>query len=251
MYYVEVLYARSRLFWFTVFALLVAAVFSYFVTFPPPHAHVVNNGQDVPFAGVVAFAGFFACIMASMLAATMNRDQSHLPYLWTRPISRERIALSYIVVDVLTIIAAFAIVVIVCLLVLAIPPQNRTTYDAHTGVLLARSLAVPLMLYGVVEAATSWAPMRLAAAGGLVWPIGFGIDFLAEINLPFPLAQIFYVINIFNPMAYFPETHLHSHMDITGSTVLPFDFNGQTILAFAIFVAGCVIATYNWKRMQA
>jgi hypothetical protein len=108
-----------------------------------------------------------------------------------------------------------------------------------------------LMLYGVVEAATSWAPMRLAAAGGLIWPIGLAIDFLAEINLPFPLAQIFYAINIFNPMAYIAGMQMGGHATITGSTALPFDFNGQTYLAFAIFVVSCIIATYNWKRMQA
>jgi len=91
----------------------------------------------------------------------------------------------------------------------------------------------------------------MGAAGGLVWPIGFGVLFLGELKLPFPLTPIFYVLNIFNPMAYFPEIHFHSHLDISGSTALPFDFDGQTIVAFCVFVAACLIATYNWKRMQA
>ena len=251
MYYVEVLYARNRLFWFTAFALLVGAVFTYFVTFPPPHAHVTNNGQDVPFNGVLVFAGFFACIMASMLGATLNRDQSHLPYMWTKPISRERIAFTYIVIDVLAILTSFAVAVGVCVLVLSMPPQNHVTFDERTGPLLARSLAFPLMLYGVIEATTSWAPVRLAAAGGIIWPIGIGIDFLASINLPFPLAQIFYVLNVINPIAYITGLSVHGHVDISSSTTLPLDFNGQTMLAFGIFVVGCIIATYNWKRMQA
>lgn len=251
MYYVEVLYARSRLFWFTVIALAVAAVFTYFVTFPPPHAHVVNNGQDIPFDGVVAFAGFMATIMASMLAATMNRDGSHLAYMWTKPIARERIAFVYLVVDILAIVAAFAIIVTICALVLAIPPRNHMVFDQYSGAMAARSLALPLMLFGVVEVCTSWTPTRLGAAGGLIWPIGFAVEFLAEINLPAPLTQIFHALNIINPIAYFPEVHVMHHVTITSSTALPFDFNGQTYLAFGIFVVACIIATYNWKRMQA
>ncbi|HEY1728822.1 MAG TPA: hypothetical protein VGG22_10645 [Candidatus Baltobacteraceae bacterium] len=251
MYYAEVLYARSRLFWFTLIALLVAAVFTYFVTFPPPHAHIRNNGQDVPIDIVLTFAGFFATIMASMVAATMNRDGTHLPYMWTKPVTRARIALSYIAIDVLAILAAYAVVVVVCVLVLSIPPRNPILFDALTIPMLARTLAVPFMLYGVIEIATSWSPTRLGAAGGLVWPIGFAVLFLGELNLPFPLTPIFYVLNVFNPMAYFPETHFHGHLDISGSTALPFDFTGQTIVAFCIFVVSCAIATYNWKRMQA
>ncbi len=251
MYYAEILFARNRLFWFTMTALLIAVLFTYFVTFPPPGAHIRNNGQDAPMDGVLGFAGFFATIMASMLAATMNRDSAHLPYLWTKPIARERIALSYIAVDVLTILAAFAIVVGICTLILEIPPANHVTFDDQTLPMLARMLAVPFMLYGVVEAATSWTTKRLAAAGGLAWPIGFAVLFLGELNLPFPLTQIFYVLNVFNPMAYFPEIHLHGHLDISGSAALPFDFAGQTIVAFCLFAVGCVIATYNWKRMQA
>jgi len=253
MYYVEVLFARTRIFWFTAFALLVAAIFCYFVSFPPPHAHIRNNGQDVPFEGVLLFGGFFAMIMASIVGATLNRDGAHLAYMWTKPVSRERIAFSYIIVDVLTILASFGIIVGICSLVLAIPPQNHLTFGSDDGIVLARALVIPLMLYGIIEVSTSWLSTRLSAANGLIWPVGLAIQFLAMINLPFPLAQIFNAINIFNPFAYgLSEQHGHiaSHV-ASDSPYLPFDFTGQTILAFCIFVACCVIATYNWKRMQA
>jgi hypothetical protein len=249
MYYVEVLYARNRLFWFTVAALLVAAIFSYFVTFPPPHAHVRNNGQSVSFDALLAFGGFFAMIMASVLGATLNRDGSHLAYMWTKPISRERIALSYIIVDILTLLASFGVVVAISSIVLAIPPQNPVTYDNDTGIMLARTLALPLMLYGIIQVTTSWLPTRLAAAGGLIWPIGLAVEFLASINLPFPLAQIFYVINIFNPIAYTGGLH-SSHFRSASDSPLPFDFAGQTMLALCIFTVSCIIAVYNWRRMQ-
>jgi hypothetical protein len=250
MYYVEVLYGRSRLFWFTAFALFVAAIFSYFVTFPPPHAHIRNNGQAVPFDGILLFAGFCGMIMASILGATLNRDGSHLAYMWTKPISRIRIALGYIVIDVLTIVASILVVAVICSIVLAIPPQNPVTFDAQTGTVLARAIAVPLMLYGIVQVTTSWLPTRVGAAGGLIWPIGIAVELLASINLPFPLSQIFFVINIFNPIAYGTELQAHTGRVVSDSP-LPLDFTGQTILAFCIFVVSCIVATYNWKRMQA
>lgn len=251
MYYAELLYARHRLLIFTAVAVVVAAIFTYFVTFPPPGAHVRNNGQDIPMDVLLGFAGFFACIMASMVAATMNRDGAHLSYMWTKSIARGQIALSYIVVDVLTILAAYAIVVGVCMLVLSIPPSNPVTFDDQTVPMLARTLVMPLMVYGVVEVATSWTPTRLGAAGGLIWPIGIATEFLAELNLPPPLTQMFHALNIINPLAYFPEIHIVHHVNITASTALPLDFNAQTIMAYCIFVAACVIAAYNWKRMQA
>ena len=253
MYYVEVLYARSRLLWFTAIALVVAAIFVYFVTFPPPHAHIVNNGQDVQINFVLAFGSFWAAIMASILGATLNRDGSHLPYMWTKPIARERIALSYMVIDVLTIVASFVVVVGICAIVLAIPPLNHIKHDEMTGLVIARSLAAPLMLYGMIEVTTSWLPTRLSAAGGLIWPIGLGIEFLASINLPLPLSKIFFAINIFNPIAYLSSVHGHGSQSaqVASDSPLPFDFVGQTELAFCIFALSCALAIYNWKRMQS
>ena len=157
----------------------------------------------------------------------------------------------YIAVDIVTIVVAFAIILTICTLVLAIPPRNHVMFDEYSAAMVARSLAIPLMLFGVVEVATSWTPMRLAAAAGLVWPIGFAVEFLAEINLPFPLGQLFRALNVVNPMAYLPEIHVMHHVNISPSTALPFDFMSQTVMAFCITAIALVVAAYNWKRMQA
>jgi len=253
MYYVELLYARTRFLWYTAICLGIAAVFSYFVSFPPAGAHIENNGQDIPLDVVLLFASFIAMIMSSMLAATLNRDQSHLSFIWTKPVARERIALSYMLVDVTTIILSYFVLFIVIAGVLAIPPQNHMITGPMTGSVLARAIAVPLMAYAVVEVATSWSPVRLAAAQGLWWPVGIALLFLSEVRFPFPIAQLVTLVNFLNPLAYLPESrgHVVNVEFVQGAHPLTLGFDTTTIIAYCIFIAGCVIAIYNWKRMEA
>ena len=254
MYYVEYLFARTRLLWFTAICLAMATVFTIFVTKPPAGVHIQNNGQDVSANAMFIGAAWFASIMASILSTTLNRDQSHLAYIWTRPIPRERIALSYMLVDVLAILASFGIAIAVAAMVFAVPPANHITTDSQTGAILARSLAVPLMLYGIVEVATSWSPLRIGAAIGIFWGVAWVLLILAAISWPAPLGQILIVLNAFNPLAYFPEVQGHGavvSMSMSGANMLPLPFAAQTLLAFAIFVTALTLAIYNWKRMEA
>ncbi|MBV8720543.1 MAG: hypothetical protein JO277_00235 [Candidatus Eremiobacteraeota bacterium] len=253
MYYVEMLYARSRMLWYIGITGVLALTFLYFVAFPPAGAHVRNEGQDVPMDPIFIGASFAASIMASMLAATLNRDQSHLAYMWTRPLSRVRIALNYIVVDIVTILLAYGWIVGLCFFVLSVPPLNHPIPDSQSIPILLRGIAVPLMLYAVVEVATSWSPQRLGAAIGIFWGAGWTSLILGEINLPV-IGPLLRVINLFNPIAYFPDYHSHGvnvnvGPEIAHTSLLSFDF--QTGLAYAICTIALIVATYNWKRMEA
>lgn len=253
MYYAEWLYARSRFLWYVAICVAIAGVFTYFVSFPPAGAHIRNEGQDVPIDYPLVFASVVTLIMASMMSATMNRDQSHLAYIWTKPIPRERIALSYILVDVATIVITYFAVFAIMAGVLAIPPLNHMIPEPDSWFVLARAVAVPLMVYAAVELATSWSPARLSAAMGLWWPTSIALLFLSQLRLPVGIAQIVTLVNFLNPLAYLPESHGHA-VDIRivdGAHPITLPFNEQTAVAYAIIVVALVVATYNWKRMEA
>lgn len=255
MYYVEYLFARSRIVWYTAILLAIGVVYLTVINNPPRGSSIHVNGNDVLIDGVFLGASWGAVIMASMLSSTLNRDHSHLAYIWTRPIPRERVALTYMLIDVFTILLAYGIALGVAVLVLAYPPRNQLTMDAMTGAMLARSVAVPLMFYGLAEIITSWSPLsRVGIAMGVLWGGGWIFIILGAIGFAPPIAQILSFINLFNPIAYFPEIH-HGNINIqiAGGTpqMSPIGFAAQTFLAYAIFVVGCAVAIYNWKRMEA
>ncbi|MGH7716637.1 MAG: hypothetical protein ACREML_11645, partial [Vulcanimicrobiaceae bacterium] len=254
MYYVELMFVRSRIYWYVGIILIIAAVFLYFVTFPPAGAHIHNGGQDIPLNALLIGASWFACIMASMISSTLNRDQSHLPYMWTKPVPRERIALSYIAIDVLTILFAYGFVLLVGAAVLAVPPRNHMLTDDLTIPFLLRTLAIPLMLYGIVEVATSWSQLRLGSAVGIYWGGAWTMLLLSGLHLPAPLGPLVTVVNLINPLAYFPEEHSHGVHIVTGGAamhLIAMPFGVTTALAYCIFVASIAVAIYNWKRMEA
>ena len=255
MYYVEYLFARNRVVWYTAILLLFAATYLIFINNPPRGSSIHVNGNDVLIDGVLVGASWCAVIMASMLSSTLNRDHSHLPYIWTRPRRREQTALAYMLLDVATIALSFIIAVGIAALVLAYPPRNHLVTDAATGAVLLRSLAIPLMFYGLAEVVTSWSPApRVGMAVGVLWGGGWIFIILGAVGFQTPIAQILSFINLFNPLAYFPDIHSHGfNIKIAGGTpqMFPIGFAAQTILAYVTFVVGCAVAIYNWKRMEA
>src|SRR5579872_3696274 len=111
MSYIEMMWARKMFTWFAGISIVLglislAATRSIHATAGHPHEHVFT------LSGIFSASGYVACIMATMLTATLNRDRDHLAYMWTRPIPRERIAFSYMIVDVATIVLAYAVIAV-------------------------------------------------------------------------------------------------------------------------------------------
>lgn len=254
MYYIEALHARRMFMWFGGIAVCIGiAIIAVGLNI---HNHVVVNGKKpdghVPIAAVFVAAGYLSCIMATMLAATLNRDRSHLAYIWTRPQPRERIALSYILVDVITIVVAYALVSGVCFVIFTNLPVGPLVPNPNLMVAVLSYLALPLMWYGLVEVATSWNHLRGSSIAGLSWGVFWGLLILRAFPLPAPFGQIVAVFSIFNPLAYFTTKH---GMSITlggpGASTLALSDLTQTFVAYGIFLISCTVAILAWKRMEA
>jgi hypothetical protein len=268
MYYVEYLFARNRFLWFGSIVVAIGILGMYGV-FGVQHALQTKpeafegGNHTVPIDVIFGIAGYATCVMATMLAATLNRDRCHLPYMWTRPISRERIAFQYMAVDVVTIIVAYALVAGVAAAI-ALSAANMTiTLSSHaafhvvrtpeTSASIVRYLALPLMWYAVVEVATSWNGFRGGAAAGMSWAVFWGLLILRAlvIDFPAPLPQIVAALNLLNPLAYFTTRQGYSiTLAAAGTHTIPLPYSIQTILAYGIFAAGCIVAAYAWKRME-
>jgi hypothetical protein len=254
MSYVEILTARNRLTWFASIVVLIGLVALLAVWYTPSTVRVDTEVVSIPFAIILLGAAWFSCIMTTMLSGTLSRDYAHLPYMWTRPIPRERIALGYMLVDCLTILIAFAILVGVSTLVLSLIPHLRVAIDETVWPALPRAIAVPLMWYGLVELGTSSTRGRTKALVGLSWAVFWGLIILDALNFGGALGVVILILNIFNPMAYLPQHHadnVNFSVGVSGAPTIPLDFNQQTILAYAIFIISCTLAIYLWKRMEA
>ena len=259
MAYVEILFARRMFVWFAAIVVMIA-IFVVGSTLSFPGNIKVQHAHAVGFGAIFGIAGYIACIMATMLAATLNRDRSHLAYMWTRPIPRERIALGYMVVDVVAIVLAFFLIAGLTAMILTNVPNVHLVSDPKTGASLARFLAMPLMWYAVVEAATSWNGLRAQTVGGLSWAVFWCLLILATISLPTPLTQIIALVNVLNPLAYAVSASAGSSINILNPVTLDrlnpqhaflLGYGARTVLAYVIFVTGCIVATYAWKRMEA
>jgi len=254
MYYVELLYARRMFAWFGSIVVIIGVLILGATLSFPAHVKLDGNevGHAVPAHIVFAIGGYVSCIMATMLAATLNRDRAHLAYIWTRPEPRERIAAGYIVLDIVTILAAYVLVAGVAALVFSNIPQLHLAADAELGSSVVRYAALPLMWYGIVEVATSWNGLRGSTIAGLSWAVFWALLILRAINLPAPLEQVVIVLNFLNPLAYF--TNKHGSSIVLGNPdmqTLLFNYTVQTVMAYCIFAVSCVVAVAAWKRMEA
>jgi len=256
MAYVELLWARKMLAWYLGIGIVVAAVLVVAAVDLNPHPN--RTIRHVPFGVVFGVAGYAACIMTTLIAATLNRDRDHLAYMWTRPAPRVRIALGYMLVDVVTIIVAFFVMSGLAAIVLGNWPHAILVYDPNAFSLWLRYLAIPLMWYGLVEIATSWNGLKGPAVAGIAWGVFWVLLIASAIQLPAVVAGLVGVLNIFNPLAYFLNIHGEmmlldpvSLSEVSGRNLLTIGYTFQTLLAYAIFVAGCAGAALAWRRMEA
>jgi|SRR5579863_2236399 len=254
MYYVELLAARNRLAWFSAVVVLVGMIAVVTVRLVPQHDMADLPSIAVPFKIILLGSSWFACVFATLVAGTLSRDYGQISYIWTRPAARARIALEYYAVDIVSIIIAFAILTGVSYATLSAIPRLYVAADASSWPILLRALAVPLMWYGLVEVSTSWSGARARAMIGVSWAVFWALAILDALSLPGILGKLFVVLNVFNPMAYLPESHAQNvdfQVGVLGLSPVPLTFNEQTILAYTIFVVSCIVAISAWKRMEA
>ena len=257
MSYIEMMWARKMFAWFAGISIVLgilsfAATRAIHATAGHPREHVFT------LSGILSASGYATCIMATMLTATLNRDRDHLAYMWTRPMSRERIAFSYMIVDAATIVLAYVLIALLAIALVQSIPLMHFKIDQNAPISAVRFLAIPLMWYGVVEAATSWNKIKGGTAAGISWAVFWMLLLALAIPLPGPLHAIVDGINFLNPLAYFVTQRGDSVIvdpvslsEVTTSHVIPLAYGAQTILAYAIFVAGCIVATVAWRRMEA
>ena len=176
---------------------------------PPAHVTHVRSLHDLNFAvplGVLfGIAGFVAIGFATILGTSLNKENTLGGFAFTKPISRERLALTYFAVDAGGIVAMFLYVVLFEFIELAILGiGDRVVVDPNAFAVLAIGLGAAAMWYGLLQAVTS----ALRFPGGMFIGIGWGVFItLIPLSLFMGFGPVFHALvmalNYLNPLAYY------------------------------------------------
>jgi hypothetical protein len=251
MFYLEFLRARRPA---TVTLIVIAALaLLIFVSISSAsHGNLEVNGEhphvgELQFGWFAWFAGFVASIYAIFLGASVNGLGDSLPALWTKPVARERMSLSIVAVDLLTLVVvgigvfALEMAVIAGLGLLG----HLTGGEIIPDTIVLASCTV-LMCYANTQALTSWQQGK----GGMIAGMLLGSYFLLALLSKFPLTPVLhgtvYALNFLNPLAYYGASSENTQVH----TAITLDSSLKVALEFTIAVIGLAIGTFGWKRME-
>jgi hypothetical protein len=262
VYYTQLLRITSGLKWLAIVLASLLAIIIAIAAANGAYQHGVHGSPDdngIPLPALFGIAGFVASFFASRYARTLSEEnEAHLPVVWTKPVSRVGYALGVIGVDVLGILAAFALTLATALILIASFQAIRfIQVPADSVAQLLRYLALPLAYYGVMTALT--ASFGKAGRGliGWAWCASLGIMLFNALGLPKPWSQVVAALNVVNPIAYASYSHTNGtdtvniasgpHSTAFTTLALGMDISALLILGVGGLAAGMLL----WRRVEA
>jgi hypothetical protein len=204
----------------------------------------------IPLAWITGVAVFSVMIFTTIVSTSLNKENGRGGFAFTKPISRDRLAIAYMAIDAAAVAIAYLYtiaVILVCLGVLGI--AGKIVADSAWLEVAASGLGAAFMWYGILQAATALRASPGGLFAGLSWPVF--IVALALYQVAF-FGPIFHaaiaVVDFFNPLAYFGL----SGNDDSASSFSLFGFSAEACIAitWSIAVAACAVAIFEWKRVE-
>src|SRR6202163_633065 len=252
MYYLELLCVRKTLYWLAGLLAAAVAIVSWAIA-SSPHGMPHHAAGIVPLAALMAGATFVSSIIAMIFGCALARQNNgHLPLVWTRPVSRDKFAMTITLVHIAGIAAAFVMTMAAILAVFAMfgsldAITNAGELQVTPGVALHMFL-FPVAWYGLVMAITA------STRGGAGF-MAFGAWIVGSLLVGLDQSQILHGASAFivsaidhiNPLYYFS-----THFDNAGHNVsMVQNAYLATLGLAAIAVAGYAAALAQWRRLEA
>lgn len=216
----------------------------------------IDTGQPEPFIFYSAIAVFVALIIATVLGAPFGRESDgHLEIALTKPISRIALALETIGVDVVGIVAAWAMTVVVLIVSHALFEAPHITFATADLVGTLCGLAGAIAWYAIICAATASMKRGYGLVQGLIWPFSLIILGLGKSNLgDQPVLVVLHTVAQW--IGYIlPITYLHfgPAMTADGQAAGSMAFNAGVELPAlsALAVVYLALAVVQWRRVEA
>ena len=222
---------------------------------------VVSNDMSahISVAILFAIAEVFALITATMLGGALAKENDgHLEIAWTKPVSRERLALASIGVDMAAILVSQIAAVLLILLVCAMFIMPTFHTDALTLPDVILTLLGPLAWYACLTAFSASLKRGLGMVVGLGWLAALAIPAIEQAtanlssDIGIAIHGAFKALTYIDPIQYV-HIALHGSAGSAGmqsmSPTSPLGVSVVLVLILTIAYVGA--AVLQWRRVEA
>jgi hypothetical protein len=224
-------------------------------------SHIVithDMSADIPVSILFAIAEVFALITATMLGGALAKENDgHLEIAWTKPVSRDRLALASIGVDMATILVSQLAAVLLILLVCAMFIVPTFHADALTLPAIALTLLGPLAWYACLTAFSASLKRGLGMVVGLGWLAALAIPAIEQgtaylsSDIGLAIHGAFKALTYIDPIQY---VHIAFHGS-AGSAGMQSMSTGplgtSVVLLLILTIAYAAAAVLQWRRVEA
>ncbi len=230
-----------------------------------PHGGTVVVDTDEPMSirTLFAVAALVAFIIATTLSGPLAKENTnHLEVVWTKPLSRERMALGMFGVDAIGMLASMALTIVFLVVCTALFELPRFVVDAQTWPVLALCVLAPFAWYALLTAVSASLKRGWGAVIGLGWlaalilpGIAFGLA-SAEMPLFHYLGVVLSWLMLLNPITYIHLSGSTAPGDADPAFGYMYGFLGSSATVRAAMLLGLVIlysalSLFQWRRLEA
>ena len=212
----------------------------------------------IPFGILFATSIIMAFIVASLLGGVLSKENDgHLELAWTKPVSRERYALTAFGIDIAAVVLSqllWVAMALVCMLLFFVPGID---FEAHVGWHIAITLLGGIAWYAAL---TGWSASLKRGPGivvGLGWLLATIVPAIEQAlrGSALPLVAAIHAVllglSYLDPLAYIS-------MHVTGSTMsaphvgaLQLTIATSCAALAALIVFYLAVAVAQWRRVEA
>jgi ABC-type transport system involved in multi-copper enzyme maturation permease subunit len=188
--------------------------------------------------------------------ALAKENESHLEIAWTKPVSRDRLALATIAVDIAAIVASQLVMVGLILLVMLMFVTPQLFVNSMTPALIGLALMGPIAWYACLTAFSASLKRGLGLVVGLGWLAALVVPGVAggSANSSVTVIQVIHAVfqaaAYVDPIAYLSFQGSLSNSGLTFHTYIG-SIEWSALLLLLLTVAYVVAAVLQWRRVEA
>ncbi len=214
------------------------------------HVTTIERNSNLPVDYLLIAASFLAAIMATVVGNALSKENEHLELAWTKPASPERYALTAIGVDVVGILAAFALAICAMIAMASLFGIPHLVRSAQTPLVAAVALLFPLSWYALMQGMTASLRRGSGLILGLSWPVAFALP--ALVPLKWSLQPVLRFLDTFNPVAYFTRDASDGAISNTALTFIhSSSISTDAAMLSLLTLLGLIAAIMQWRRVEA
>jgi hypothetical protein len=218
------------------------------------------SGANLPVGILFGVASVFALITATMLGGVLAKENDgHLELAWTKPVSRERLAVATIGTDIAAIVVSQLAAVVTLLIMCAMFVPPRFYANSMTPLFVTLALLGPIAWYSCLTAFSASLKRGLGLVCGLGWLAALFIPGLSQAtarsqsDLGRSIHLVFQSLSYIDPIAYISFRGAFTSSSSSGIAFqTAIGSLGFSALMLAVLtIVYLTLAVLQWRRVEA